>query len=217
MAGRCVGQNFRLSAALQSGIYSALMITDLHSFAGRIASVVCALLLAAPVGLAPGVLAQTQSQAAPPPAQQAPAPRPAAPPLRVSTRLVQVSVIVDDKHGTPVTGLTKDDFTLLDGGQPQTIAFFAEESNAVPAVSSAAPAAALPPAHTFSNRFEEKAGVPTSVTVILLDALNTHFTDMAYARNRVKKFLQQLKSRRPRGALWAFRSDLRAARLHAGC
>ncbi len=35
--------------------------------------------------------------------------------------------------------------------------------------------------------------MPTSVTVILLDALNTHFIDMAYARGQVKKFLKQLR------------------------
>src|SRR6202050_332833 len=168
------------------------MITDMHSFARRIVSVVCVSLLVAPAGVSPSASAQAQTQTtAPPPAQQAPAP--ASPPLRVSTRLVQVSVVVDDKHGVPVAGLTKDDFTLLDGGQPQTIAFFAEESNAVPSVSSPAPTGGLSLTHMFSKRFEEKAGVPTSVTVILLDALNTHFTDMAYARNRVKKFLQQLK------------------------
>jgi VWFA-related protein len=172
------------------------MITDQHSFHARLAALFCALLIAAPVGTVSTASAQAQSQAQtapPPPAQQAPAQRPAAPPLRVSTRLVQVSVIVEDKKGEPVTGLTKDDFTLLDGGQPQSIAFFAEETNQAPPAAPVTPAVTTAPAaHVFSNRFEEKTGVPTSVTVILLDALNTHFTDMAYARAQVKKFLKQL-------------------------
>jgi hypothetical protein len=34
--------------------------------------------------------------------------------IRVITHLVQVNVIVNDKHGNPITGLTKDDFVLLD-------------------------------------------------------------------------------------------------------
>ena len=38
------------------------------------------------------------------------------PTLRVTTRLVQVNVIVKDKQGNPVTDLTRDDFTLLDQG-----------------------------------------------------------------------------------------------------
>jgi VWFA-related protein len=173
------------------------MITDQHSFRACLAAVFCALLIAAPVGTVSTASAQAQPQAQtapPPPTQQAPAQSPAAPPLRVSTRLVQVNVIVEDKKGEPVTGLTKDDFALLDGGQPQTIAFFTEETNQVPPAAPATPAAASSPAaHVFSNRFAEKTGVPTSVTVILLDALNTHFIDMAYARGQVRKFLKQLR------------------------
>jgi hypothetical protein len=47
------------------------------------------------------------------PVQKAPAGNAAAQtqPLRVTSRLVQVNVIVQDKNGQPVTGLTKDDFT----------------------------------------------------------------------------------------------------------
>jgi len=119
----------------KKGVYSAIMITDQHSFYARLAALFCVLLIAAPVGTLSTASAQAQSQAQtapPPPAQQAPAQRPAAPPLRVSTRLVQVNVIVEDKKGEPVTRLAKDDFTLLDGGQPQTIAFFAEETNQAP-------------------------------------------------------------------------------------
>lgn len=130
---------------------------------------------------------------------QSPAQKPAsgqsgaAPPLRVMSRLVQISVLAQDKKGDPATGLTKDDFTLIDGGQPQKIAYFTEEATHV--YSAAVPGAptATPAAHLFSNRYDEKTGVPTSVTVILLDALNTHFTDMAYARDQVAKFLKQLQ------------------------
>ena len=40
-----------------------------------------------------------------------------APPIRSTTRLVQVSVIVTDKKGEPVSGLSKQDFAVLDVGQ----------------------------------------------------------------------------------------------------
>ncbi|MGH9594740.1 MAG: VWA domain-containing protein, partial [Bryobacteraceae bacterium] len=111
------------------------------------------------------------------------------PPLRVAARLVQVSVIVQDKKGQPVPGLSKSDFQIADQGQPQEIAFFSEETNAPPA---AAPVSLAAP-NSYSNRLTEKAGVPTSVTVILLDALNTQFRDMGYARLQIVKFLKQLQ------------------------
>src|SRR5712691_3280649 len=81
----------------------------------RLAAWLCALLVAAPAS------AHAPAQA-PPPAKQEP------PVLRVTTHLVQVSVIVQDKKGEPVAGLTKDDFSILDRGQPQTISTFSVES-----------------------------------------------------------------------------------------
>jgi VWFA-related protein len=111
-------------------------------------------------------------------------------PLRVATRLVQVNVIAQDGNGNPITGLTKDDFTLLDQGQSQSISFFSEERNQP--ISTAA-TAGVPSINHFSNRFAEKSGVPTSVTVILMDVLNTRAPDMAYARKQVTKFLSQLQ------------------------
>ncbi len=36
--------------------------------------------------------------------------------IRSSVRLVQVSVVVEDKKGNPVTDLKQEDFTLLDEG-----------------------------------------------------------------------------------------------------
>ncbi len=122
--------------------------------------------------------APTQAQ---PQAKQEP------PVVRVTTRLVQVNVIVQDKKGEPVTDLTRDDFTLLDQGQPQIVSTFSVESLRT------LPAAQPAPPNVFSNRFEQKTHTPTSVTVILLDGLNTRFEDMAYARAQIIKFLGQLQ------------------------
>ncbi|MGA8367565.1 MAG: VWA domain-containing protein [Candidatus Acidiferrales bacterium] len=105
----------------------------------------------------------------------------------MATHLVQVHVIVQSKKGEPVTGLMKEDFTLLDQGQPQKIAFFSEQSGALQ------PASAQPlPPDTFSNRYEQTGRAPGSVTVILLDGLNTAFTDQSYARQSVVKVLRRL-------------------------
>ena len=90
--------------------------------------------------------------------------------LHASTHLGLLDVVVTDKHGQPVVGLTKDDFNLLEDGQPQTIKFF-EEHEPVDAAEitrqRAAAKAALPP-NTFTN-FEPFTGRP--VTVLLLNQL----------------------------------------------
>ncbi len=44
--------------------------------------------------------------------------------FRTSTNLVLVTVFARDKQGRPVAGLTKDDFTLIENGKPQTISVF---------------------------------------------------------------------------------------------
>lgn len=87
--------------------------------------------------------------------------------IRVSTRLVQVGVIARGKDG-PVQGLTKDDFLVLDQGKPRDIQVFSVESGArVPE-----PPSALPE-NTFSDLPRYGANKPRSVTVVLLDNLNT--------------------------------------------
>jgi VWFA-related protein len=137
---------------------------------------------AAPQNPAPQTAAQpsaTQQNA--PPAKPAPA-------IRAVTRLIQVSVLVHDKHGEPVTGLTKDDFTVLDERQTQTIRLFSVETN----LPTEHPAAPLPP-DTYTNRVTERGGTPKNVTIVLLDGLNTEFTDQVYARKEAIKFLEQIQ------------------------
>ena len=109
--------------------------------------------------------------------------------IRSTTRLVQLNVIVHNRKGDPVQGLKKEDFTILDQGQVQQVANFSA-NGAWPRDPSFT--TSLPP-NVFSNRFDQGGQAPGSVTVILFDALNTEFTDQAYARQQVVKFLRQLK------------------------
>lgn len=95
------------------------------------------------------------------------------PTISVSTRLVQVSVIARDKNG-PVADLTKDDFVVFDRGKPQKISIFSIESSE----SAAQPAQALPQ-NTFSNLPKYGAAAPRSVTIVLLDNLNTLYGSAA--------------------------------------
>ncbi len=46
-------------------------------------------------------------------------------PFRSEVDLVHFTVVVTDKRGMPITGLTADDFEIREEGQPQTVKFFA--------------------------------------------------------------------------------------------
>jgi VWFA-related protein len=109
--------------------------------------------------------------------------------IRTTTHLVQVGVIVKDKNGQPVTGLTRNDFTILDGGQEQKIQLFSIETNKAPAVKDAEK---LPPG-TLTNRPSGFSGVPRNVTVVLIDAYNTMPSDHAKAREAILAFLEQIQ------------------------
>lgn len=110
-----------------------------------------------------------------------------APSVRVATRLVQVNVVVQDKKGQAVTGLTRDDFAVTEQGKPQAISVFLVESN-----QQAVGRAEALPANTFSN-LPSRAGATQNLTVILLDTLNTPIADQVKAKKEVLQFLQQIR------------------------
>jgi VWFA-related protein len=90
--------------------------------------------------------------------------------LHEDTHLVLLDVTVMDKQGHPVTGLTKDDFKLLEDGQPQTIKFFEEHVpvDAAEIARQKAAAIAGQPPNTFTN-YEPFSGRP--VTLLVLNQL----------------------------------------------
>ncbi|MGC1618216.1 MAG: VWA domain-containing protein [Candidatus Acidiferrum sp.] len=127
---------------------------------------------------------------------------PQSPTISVSTRLVQVGVIARDKNG-PVANLTKDDFVVFDRGKPQKISVFSVESSE----SAVQPAQPLPQ-NTFSDLPRYGAANPRSVTIVLLDSLNTLYGSaagnyestpywmedlaLANAKNHLIEFIRQL-------------------------
>ncbi len=124
-------------------------------------------------------------QEAPLPSATAEAPKPLI--LKSTTRLVQVSVVATHK-GEPVPDLKKEDFEITERGKSEPITLFSVESNgALPSSP-----VKLPPG-VFTNSLEQRPGTPASVTIILLDNLNTHWADQSYARQQVIKFLQQIQ------------------------
>lgn len=131
--------------------------------------------------------------------------RAGAPPvLRTTTHLVQVSVVVRGKRNEPVDDLKKDDFTIYDNGQRQEIAAFSLESAGI------APEErkGTLPRNTFTNRAELRPKAPDSVTMILLDGLNTKFEDQVYAKEQLIRYLGQLQPV-DRVAVYTLRRELR--------
>jgi VWFA-related protein len=138
-----------------------------------------------------------QQQPAPPsapvakPDAQATAPQDAPTTIRSTTRMVQLSVVVTDKKGQPVTGLKKENFKIFDENAPQDIVFLTEASPATPQVTEAA-AHALPK-NAFTNRFDLKGEDPGAVTIILFDVENTAPEDQTYLRKQIMSLLRALK------------------------
>jgi len=124
-------------------------------------------------------------------------------PLRAMTRLVELSVVVNDNHDQPLADLKKGDFTVFDDGKPQDIRIFSVATNQ-PLSHPPAPL----PRDTYSSRVPGTGDAPANITVILLDTLNTPFADQAFANQRVVKFLQQLQPQ-DRIALYTLGSRLR--------
>jgi len=128
------------------------------------------------------------------------------PELRATTRLVQLNVVITDKHGHPVQGLTQDDFQIFDNDTRQRIVHFAVSTGA------------------YSNELVERSPLVISnrpesseesggVTAVLIDALalDSQVPLEIAARTRmatlaVVSFLKTLKPGES-VALYALRSD----------
>src|SRR5271165_5800966 len=141
-----------------------------------------------------------QAQAPPSPPVSSPA-SPEIPVVRSYTRLVQVNVVVTDKKGVPISGLKKEDFTVVDGKEPQQVAVFLAASHAP-----SAPVQHLP-FNIFTNRYDVLGEDPGSINIVLFDALNTGPTDILNALNQMIKFLKSLKPQ-DRVAIYALTKDL---------
>ncbi len=97
--------------------------------------------------------------------------------------------VVARSKGAPATGLTKNDFTLLDNGKPQAISFFSVHSANTTAV-----VAPLPPG-TISNRFARDGATSANTTVLLIDQKSTPQALQAFAIPRVAKFVESRHKR----------------------
>jgi VWFA-related protein len=92
-----------------------------------------------------------------------------------------LDVVVTDKSGKPVGGLTQRDFTLLDNKQPQKIQSF--------------------------QAVQGDAGDPPVQVILLLDEVNTGFNSVAYERDQIDRFLKRDGGQLARPVSFAFLTD----------
>jgi VWFA-related protein len=100
------------------------------------------------------------------------------------TELVMVPVVVTDHSGAHLRALKKEDFSLLEDGKEQKIAFFEEM------VTTPRPARRVTHPNEFSNTLEGSSNT-RRLTVIVLDTINTPFLDQGLARKALVKFLDE--------------------------
>jgi VWFA-related protein len=126
------------------------------------------------------------------------------PTFRAGTKLVEVDVVARSK-GAPATGLTKENFTLLDNGKQQNIAFFSIRSSRI-ARSASEPALTPLFAGAISNRLERDGPFLSRATILLVDQKNTAQDTQAFAIQRIKTFVRTTRNR-DRFAIYSFGKD----------
>lgn len=138
------------------------------------------------------------------------APAQVSPTLKVEVRVVLVDVLATNKKGEAASGLTKDQFEVLEDGVPQAVNFFEEHkearaTNAASIPSGQNDAAGLPP-NVYASSQTVKAS--DCLNVLLLDWLNTQPADQSYVRSQVIKYLRTVPPGR-RLAIFVLGPDLR--------
>jgi VWFA-related protein len=115
--------------------------------------------------------------------------------LKVSSRLVDVSIVAYDKKGHPVKDLKQEEIEVYDNGRKQELRFFSPIADQAPA----APAAAPAPERSFSNRVMDapaaaaaSPAAETGSTVLLIDESHIAWGDLNHARQQMLKFLASL-------------------------
>jgi VWFA-related protein len=128
---------------------------------------------------------------------QTTAPLPTPPPpgatiLKTGAQLVIVDVVVTDSNHRPVHGLKKQNFTLLEANNPQTLKSFEEHQPLSAAAAAKLPQLPPAPPGTFTNY--NPAPANSAVNILLLDTLNTPTQSQTFVR---RQLLQYLNNARP--------------------
>lgn len=120
---------------------------------------------------------------------QKPVAQPSPPTLRITVTLVQVDAVVTNSHGKRVTGLTADDFELLQDGLPQKISYFSYIPEAEPA--------AREPEPKKGDKVPMMAPKPITVgqvkrtVALVVDDLALSFDSIVRVREALRKYIEQ--------------------------
>ncbi|MCM2257209.1 MAG: VWA domain-containing protein, partial [Vicinamibacteria bacterium] len=111
-----------------------------------------------------------------------------APVFRSGVTYVEVDVRVTDERGDFVRGLTRDDFELLEDGQPQSIAAFDRIDLPVEPEPDGLPGRRATPAPDVSSNVRPFAG---RVYVMVIDDTHTRFSRSGLARRAARAFIEK--------------------------
>ena len=117
--------------------------------------------------------------------------------LRVETREVVLDIVVTDRKGDFVGGLKEGDFTIFEDKAAQRIrSFQAPEMHSIPP--------GTPEVRSTAD-LQKIGNAP--VTLLVLDELDTPFTDMVYARESIEKWLNAQPAVLPQPTILLVASD----------
>jgi VWFA-related protein len=100
--------------------------------------------------------------------------------LRVTSQLVALDVVVTNKHGEPVSGLTADDFEVYENKSRQQIQTVEASSAAT---------STLPSLEIHSTADLDRLAPQAPVSILVLDEVMMQFQDEAFARYALEKYL----------------------------
>jgi Ca-activated chloride channel family protein len=125
-------------------------------------------------------------------------------PIRVDIDLVHFGVTVTDKKGTPITGLTAQDFEIVESGTKQAVKFFAAgDPVAAPPLHlgflvdmSGSMTADISDVRTAAIKFLKRNEHAVDVTLVDFD---TEVRVARYGQNDYPRLIERIRSRRPDG------------------
>ena len=122
--------------------------------------------------------------------------------LQSTTRSVDVSLIADDKHGTPIADLKQAEVNLFDNGRQQQLRQFYRVTPGTAATQ--VPSTASQTSDTFTNTAStsEQLQDTPDLLILLLDESHLAYHDLNQARSQVLNFLKTT-SATSRTALYA--------------